>query len=154
MGEKDVEIHRAGLADLDDIAVLFNAYRVFYRQTDDLDLARAFIGERMERQDSVIFIARGDEGRALGFTQLYPSFSSVSAQAIWILNDLYIDDRVRSQGLGTQLLERARQWAIETGAKGVSLETERSNVGAQALYERLGYAQDSDHYFYFLATPP
>ncbi|HTO18783.1 MAG TPA: GNAT family N-acetyltransferase [Pseudomonas sp.] len=133
------------------VAPLFDQYRVFYRQPSDPALAQAFIAERVANRESVIFLALRD-GEPLGFTQLYPSFSSVSARRTWILNDLYVAPSCRGQGVGSALLERARAHALETGAKGLGLQTAVDNLNAQRLYEALGYRRSEGFYSYFLAV--
>jgi len=100
----------------------------------------------------VIFIAVADEdgGDALGFTQLYPSFSSVSLKRLWVLNDLFVGPNVRRGGVGRRLLDRAREWAIETGAKGLVLATAVDNGKARALYESCGWQRDDEFQHYHL----
>ncbi|WP_234400152.1 hypothetical protein [Shewanella marina] len=93
-----ITIIEASLNELIEIAPLFNEYRQFYQQADDLSLAVNFIRQRLEHHQSVILLARTAAGKPVGFTQLYPSFSSVSAQSIWILNDLYVSDNCRGLG--------------------------------------------------------
>jgi GNAT superfamily N-acetyltransferase len=145
-------IKRATVSDLDDAAPLFDAYRQFYGQRSDAPAARAFLDERLRRDESVIFLAlAGDDGgEALGFTQLYPSFSSVSLKRLWILNDLFVGPGVRRGGVGRRLLERAREWAIETEAKGLVLATAVTNSTAQALYESCGWRRDDEFQHYHL----
>lgn len=133
------------------VAPLFDQYRVFYRQLSDPALAQAFIAERVANRESVIFLALQD-GEPVGFTQLYPSFSSVSARRTWILNDLYVVPSCRGQGVGSALLERARAHAQATGAKGLGLQTAVDNLNAQRLYEALGYRREEGFYSYFLAV--
>jgi GNAT superfamily N-acetyltransferase len=133
------------------VAPLFDQYRVFYQQPSDPPLAHAFIAERVANRESVIFLALRD-GEPVGFTQLYPSFSSVSARRTWILNDLYVAPSCRGQGVGSALLERARAHALETGAKGLGLQTAVGNLNAQRLYEALGYRRSEGFYSYFLAV--
>jgi GNAT superfamily N-acetyltransferase len=143
-------VKRAAVADVDAVAPLFGAYRQFYGQRSDLAAARAFLDERLRREESVIFFAVADEqgNEALGFTQLYPAFSSVSVRRLWILNDLFVRPGVRRGGVGRRLLERAREWAIETDAKGLVLATAVSNAAARALYESCGWRRDDqfEHY--------
>ncbi|HJR13346.1 MAG TPA: GNAT family N-acetyltransferase [Rhodanobacteraceae bacterium] len=134
---------RATLDDIDALTALFDAYRVFYRQASDHATAHAFIEERLQRGESVIFIARDAAGEAMGFTQLYPAFSSVSARRIWILNDLFVASGARQRGVARQLMDRARAFAIEGGALRLVLETAEDNQPAQALYESLGYAREA-----------
>jgi len=145
-----MEIVKATLDELDLVTPLFDAYRVFYGQGSDLNIARDFIKARLESQESVIFLAVGSQGEALGFTQLYPSFSSVSAARTWILNDLYVTDSARKQGVATQLMNAAKKLATEGEVKGLALETAEDNVNAQKLYESLGYKKELGAYHYFL----
>jgi ribosomal protein S18 acetylase RimI-like enzyme len=142
---------RATLADLDAVASLFDAYRVFYRQASDVATARSFIEARLLRDESVIFLTRdAASGAASGFTQLYPAYSSVSARRIWILNDLFVAPEARKRGVARALMERARAFAVETGALRLVLETAEDNPAAQALYESLGYARESGERHYAL----
>lgn len=133
------------------VSPLFDAYRQFYGQLPDLAGARRFLAERLQRGESVIFAAV-EEGRALGFTQLYPSFSSVSMKPIWILNDLFVAEEARRRGVGTLLLRAARDHALRTGAARLALSTAVANTKAQALYERDGWRRDRVflHYEYEL----
>jgi ribosomal protein S18 acetylase RimI-like enzyme len=144
-------VSRATLGDLDSLATLFDGYRVFYKQRSDAALARAFIEERLQRGESVIFIARdGANGDALGFTQLYPMFSSVSARRIWVLNDLFVAPAVRKRGVARALMDCARDFAKEVNALRLILETAEDNRAAQALYESLGYVRESGERHYSL----
>lgn len=146
----DIRIVRAERKDLDDLVPLFDGYRQFYGQRSDLAAARAFLRERIERDESVIYLAYTEPGEAAGFTQLYPSFSSVSLKPLWILNDLYVRSDVRRGGVGRALLERARQHAIETAAKGLVLSTGVTNKAAQTLYESCGWQREDEFFQYHL----
>ena len=137
-------------ADLDALAALFDAYRVFYKQPSDLAGGRAFLAERFERGESVIFIAVDEDGRALGFTQLYPSFTSAGMKRIYILNDLFVAETGRRQGVGTALLEAAATFARESGAARLALSTAFDNLTAQSVYEAHGWTRDQDFYSYNL----
>ena len=145
-----IVIARAALGDLDDLVLLFDAYRGFYKASSDHAAARAFLTERIERDESVIFLAYATPHVPVGFTQLYPSFSSVSLKRVWILNDLFVRSDVRRGGVGRALLERARQHAVETGAKGLVLSTGVMNKPAQTLYESCGWLRDDEFFQYHL----
>jgi GNAT superfamily N-acetyltransferase len=148
-----VRVRRAGLEDLALLVPLYDGYRQFYRQPSDPELGERFLRERLSRGDSVIFLAE-DETGALGFTQLYPIFSSISAAPAWVLNDLFVSPAARRSGAGRALLERARQHGLETGARWLSLSTDRENREAQALYEKLGWVRDTEYYHYELPLSP
>lgn len=141
-------VRQASTSDIDLIAPLFDAYRVFYQQPSDLPLAKTFLRERLERQESILFFAIHENKQCLGFVQLYPSFSSVSAKRLWILNDLFVTEASRRTGVARLLMNRARQFAIDTQAKGLFLETAHDNIKGQALYESLGYKKNSEFYYF------
>jgi len=143
----DVRAVRAALDDLEALVPLFDAYRQFYAQPSDPEGARAFLSDRLKRGESVIFLAVA-EGTVVGFTQLYPSFSSVSMQRLWTLNDLFVTPDARTVGAGRVLLERAARWATETGAKGLTLATEVTNATAQRLYGACGWTRDEENLHY------
>lgn len=149
MPKQTMTIRQATLADVDTIAPLFDRYRQFYRQAPDLLLARAFIRERLALRESVIFLAENEDNEVIGFTQLYPSFSSVSASRIWVLNDLFVVEAARGQGAGKALLDAAKAHAKASGATRLDLSTAHDNP-AQKLYEAQGYLRDSTFYYYSL----
>ena len=142
-------ITRATHADLDAVVPLFDAYRQFYEQPSDPARARAFLGERLQRGETVILLARDGE-RAIGFTQLYPMFSSVRTGKLWILNDLYVDAQVRRSGAGRALLAAAADFARSDGAVGIVLETTRDNATARSLYRGAGW-EEADTQWYSLS---
>ncbi|MGF1679657.1 GNAT family N-acetyltransferase [Photobacterium minamisatsumaniensis] len=145
-----MEVVRVTQKELSAVVPLFDQYRVFYGQPSDLGLAHAFLEARISNDESVVLLAKNEQGIGIGFTQLYPSFSSVSVSTTLILNDLYVIEEVRGQGIGKQLLNSAKAYAVDVKAKGIGLETARDNLGAQKLYESLGYVKDTEYYSYFL----
>ena len=141
-----IEVHRANLDSLDELVPLFEGYRAFYEMPADAEGARAFLQQRLERDESVIFIATLD-GKPLGFTQLYPLFSSTRMARLYLLNDLFVHADARGTGLGAALLARAYQHACEEGACELMLETGNDNP-ARRLYERSGYEAITTRTFY------
>lgn len=141
---------RVAPSHLDKIASLFDAYRGFYGQPSNLTQSSDFIAERIARDESAIFLVEDDTGEALGFVQLYPTFSSIDAHRTWLLSDLFTTPAARGRGVGTLLMNTARTFALLTGAKGLVLETATDNLGAQRLYESLGYVRDTGYYTYCL----
>ena len=140
------EIRRATLADLDALAPLFDAYRRFYAQPGDLARARDFLQARLAAGESVVLLA-GRDGAAVGFTQLYPVFSSVRTARMWILNDLYVDAAARRGGVARALLAAAAEFARADGAAGLMLETGRDNAPARALYRAAGRLEDASQWY-------
>ncbi len=147
----ELAIRRAGPADAEAIAPLFDAYRQFYGRMTDPGLALSFLTERLERDESVVFMALAAD-EPVGFVQLYRSFDSVEAGSVWIVHDLFVSPDARCAGAGRALMEAARRLAEETGACGLSLATAADNRIAQNLYENLGYERDHRFFHYFLAV--
>ena len=144
-----MQISPAQESDLDALTRLFDLYRVFYRCEPDPDAARDFLGSRLETGDSCLLCAF-DEDEMVGFTQLYPSFSSTEMKRIWVLNDLFVDPSARRRGVGGELLRAAREFGRETGAAYLCLETQTTNLTAQSLYEKEGWIRDLEFYNYNL----
>lgn len=144
-------IRQATLADLGELAPLFDAYRQFYDQGSDLATARAFLLARFEHGQSTVFIAHDGE-QAIGFTQLYPSFSSVSLARTFILNDLFVDAAHRQRGVGSALMAAAKAHAQTLGAIRLTLSTARDNTVAQSTYAANGWQRDERFVVYHLAT--
>ncbi len=133
-----VAVRRATAADVDALAPLFDAYRVFYAQASDLAAARGFLDARLRNGESTVLIAT-HEGSMVGFTQLYPMFSSVRLARTWVLNDLFVASHARRCGIARALLAAAADFARDDGALRLELETTPGNAGAQALYRDRGW---------------
>ena len=144
------KIIEANIKHLDEVARLFNLYRIFYKQPDDLERAHQFIKGRMEMKESIIFVSNNADGTLSGFVQLYPSFCSVSTIPILILYDLFVDPNIRTKGIGRALMNKARQHAKENGFKRLELSTAKDNFIGQSLYESLGYEVDEEFLHYSL----
>ncbi|SDY40597.1 GNAT family N-acetyltransferase [Herbiconiux ginsengi] len=149
-------VRRATLDDLDAVAPLFDAYREFYGLPGDSGTsaaARAYLGDRMSRGESIVLVASADPGAAApfdGFTQLYPSFCSLELAPIFVLYDLFVHPDARGRGVATALLDAARQLGLDAGAARLELSTAHTNTSAQRLYESLGWMRDEEYLHYEL----
>jgi ribosomal protein S18 acetylase RimI-like enzyme len=140
-----MDIVRAKQEHISEVSSLFDLYRQFYECDADISLATKFITERINNDESVIFLAR-ENNKAVGFVQLYPSFCSVDAVKIYILYDLYVDEHYRKSGVGKQLMNKASEFAKQSGASRLDLLTAFSNKAGQHLYEKLGYKIVNDDF--------
>ena len=145
-----IEVRQAGIADLDALAPLFDAYRQFYKRPSDTQAAHEFLLQRFRHQQSVIFVAHDEEGQAIGFTQLYPLFSSLTLARTFVLYDLFVTPSARRSGAGRQLLQAAADYGRAVGAGALELSTATDNVPAQRLYESEGWVRDTAFYVYGL----
>lgn len=146
-----MSVTAVGVADLDALVPLFAGYLQFYQVPRSATEIHAFLLERLQRGDAQLFIARDEQGMAQGFTQLYPLQSSLALAPAWLLSDLFVLPSARLQGVGEALMNAARAYAEASGACGLQLETAKTNLAGQALYERLGYVRDELYLTYWLS---
>lgn len=142
-----MEIRKAQLTDLDQLAILFDLYRVFYKKEKDLSGATQFLHDRMVNKESEIFVAI-DEINFLGFVQLYPIFSSTRMKRLWLLNDLFVVAEYRGKGISLALIEKSKELCRSTNACGLLLETAKTNAVGNQLYPRAGFELEADSNFY------
>jgi GNAT superfamily N-acetyltransferase len=143
------EIFEAQSFDLKALVQLFDRYRQFYKQKSDIQAAKTFLAERIKLKDSVIYLAFDEDSNAIGFTQLYPLFSSVSMKKTWLLNDLFVEKSCRAKGVSKLLIESAKQLARDSKSKGLMLETEKTNSIGLKLYPSAGFELTEGSNFYF-----
>ena len=141
-------IRRATLVDLDRLVPLFDSYRQFYGQPSDLTTALQFLRDRLAREESVVLIAEDHDGAAIGFAQLYPTFSSILAAPMYLFSDLFVTPEARRRGVGTLLLKSVIETARAAGAARLELATAILNDPARRLYEKLGWKRDEEFYVY------
>ncbi len=144
----NINIRKATILDLDQVSKLFNDYRIWYRKPGDLDGAIAFIRGRLEKDQSVIFVAE-ESHNLLGFVQLYPLFSSVRMRPLWLLNDLYVKPEHRNRNIGKRLMDRCKEMCKRSNAAGIMLETEKSNDIGNYLYPKEGFHLETEFNTYF-----
>jgi len=117
-------ITQANNEHLEDLVPLFNDYRIFYKQESNEELASQFLKDRIKQNQSIIFLAYLNN-EAVGFTQLYPLFSSVSMKPMYLLNDLFVKSNYRGKGIGEALINKAKALCETQKNKGLALQTNR-----------------------------
>lgn len=134
-------VRQAVFADLPALAGLFDQYRQFQGRPGDVDAALAFLRARFDHGESVVFIAI-DGSAAIGFTQLYPAYSSVALARVFVLNDLFVQASGRRRGAATRLLAAAEAYAWSLGAARLTLNVAADNAAGQQLYAARGWQRD------------
>ena len=124
---------------IDDFAVLMDEYRVFYGNQSNISESKDYVSQLLKDGKVVFLMAVTAEENLIGFCTLFRSYSSVRAQEIFILNDLYVRENYRQFGFGTQLLDAAVTLAKKENVKVLNLVTAKDNVIAQNVYEKHGW---------------
>jgi GNAT superfamily N-acetyltransferase len=143
-----IQYSKATIDELNEMIILFNAYRLFYKKTEDLEATRDFLSERLIKGDSTIYVAHNELNEGVGFTQLYPLFSSTRMKRLWLLNDLFVRTENRGQGISIALIDLAKKLATDTNACGLMLETAKTNDIGNNLYTAQGFELDTDFNVY------
>jgi ribosomal protein S18 acetylase RimI-like enzyme len=143
-----MNIRRANIEDIPQLAALFDAYRVFYEKASDIEQAEFFLSERIHKNESVIFVAENEAHMLTGFVQLYPLFSSTRMKRFWLLNDLYVAPEQRGKGISVALIDAAKELCSISGSCGMMLETAKSNLIGNNLYPKTGFELDEAHNYY------
>ncbi len=148
-----MKIIQASMEHIEGLALLFDAYRVWYRKDSNIPSAKEFLKARLQNSESIVYLAIDEKnGGMVGFTQLYPLFSSTRMKPLWLLNDLFVQPDYRGQGISKLLIDRCKELARTTEAAGLMLETEKSNTIGNQLYAATDFELESDVNFYFWKT--
>jgi len=147
-----IHIREASGDDLPALGRLFDEYRQFYRLPSDLDKANAYLKARLASHESMVLVAADDAQGLVGFTQLYPTWCSLLAGPVYVLYDLYVAPQARRRGVGRALIHAATERGRHDRKLRMSLSTAKTNLGAQSLYESLGWERDEEFYVYNLNT--
>ena len=144
-----MKIIQAELTQLTEVIDLFDAYRVWYGKESNKEMAREFLTERIKNRESIIYACENDEGKIIGFTQLYPIFSSTRMKRMWLLNDLFVDPGFRGHGISKILINQAKDLCKSTQACGVLLETETNNEIGNSLYHSIGFELEENNFYFW-----
>lgn len=139
---------KIAIIDIKKVSILFDNYRIFYENESDLEGSEKFIFERIQNKDSEIFVVENNQNDLVGFVQLYPIFSSTRMKRLWLLNDLFVDENYRNQGVSVLLINEAKNFCKETNSCGLILETAKSNEVGNRLYPKTGFSLDIEHNYY------
>jgi GNAT superfamily N-acetyltransferase len=134
-----------GPHDLDDLLPLVRSYCDFYKvsPTDEdlLALSRALIAD--PEREGVQLIARGSDGRAIGFATIFWSWSTSDASRLGVMNDLFVSEDSRGTGAAEALIGACQEECASRGIKRLSWQTAPDNARAQAVYDRIGGTREN-----------
>jgi ribosomal protein S18 acetylase RimI-like enzyme len=134
---------------LDKLVTLFEEYRLFGGFEPSPKATKTFLKRLIVNKESVIFIAiDSTTDNVMGFVNLYPSYSSLALQRLWILNDLGVSSDFRGKGVSKALILQVQQFAKETNAIRIELKTECTNTTALNLYKSMNFTIDKDNVYY------
>jgi GNAT superfamily N-acetyltransferase len=135
-----VTIERVHEHNLDELLPLMRGYCDFYEVSPSdealLTLSRALLAD--PKREGVQFLARDENGRAIGFATVYWSWATTSAERIGVMNDLYVAPEGRGSGAAEGLIEACRAECADHGAGKLTWQTALDNERARKVYDRVG----------------
>ena len=129
--------------------VLAQGYKTFY-ETSLPDAAYQQTWRRIQDGDGIFAWCARRDGRLLGITHYLFHPSAWSAEVCY-LQDLFVAEAARGQGVAQALIERVAQAARERGAPRLYWLTHQTNACARRLYDRLGQHQGFIRYDFPMA---
>jgi GNAT superfamily N-acetyltransferase len=147
-------VHVVTERDLPELMPLIRAYLDFYEvnppEESMLALSRSLLAD--PDLEGVQFIARGDDGLAIGFASLFWTWATTRGGRLGVMNDLFVAPEARGSGAAEALIDACRERCVQRGAVALEWQTAVDNHRAQALYDRVG-GQRSDRWLdYTLPT--
>jgi GNAT superfamily N-acetyltransferase len=142
--------------DLPDLLPLMRGYCDFYEvaPADEalLAMSRVLI-EDPERQ-GLQLIARDDDGQAVGFATIFWTWSTLSADRLGVMNDLFVSQDARGGGVADALIAACADQCRDRGVPDLAWQTAKTNARAQVVYERVGATRDDRWLDYSLSVAP
>lgn len=146
----EVEIAPIAVEEFEQLLPLIAAYQRFYEVEEiDEERNRTFFRRFLAPSEDGLLLGARSEGRLVGYACLYWHFSSLEACECVLMNDLFVDESVRGQGVGRALIEATAEVARERGVPFVEWSTAPDNHTAQRLYDSTS-AERSEWFSYEL----
>jgi GNAT superfamily N-acetyltransferase len=146
----EIEIAPIAAEEFEELLPLIAAYQRFYEVEEiDEERNRAFFRRFLAPSEDGLLLGARSDGRLVGYACLYWHFSSLEAVEAVLMNDLYVEESTRGQGVGRALIEASAEVARERGTPIVEWSTAPDNRTAQRLYDSTG-AERSEWFSYEL----
>lgn len=101
---------------------------------EKLDRLQAML---LQGDNGIQFVAEED-GAYQGFATLYFTYSTLRADRITTMNDLYVREAYRGSGVAEALFKACEAFTREHGFAMMQWETAKDNSRAQRFYEKMG----------------
>lgn len=140
-GRVAAEVEIAPIADeeFEGLLPLIAAYQRFYEVEEiDEERNRTFFRRFLAPSEDGLLLGARRGGLLLGYACLYWHFSSLEAVESVLMNDLYVIEEARGEGVGRTLIEATAEVARERGVPYIEWATAPDNHTAQGLYDSTG----------------
>ncbi len=134
-----VRIEPISARQLEKLLPMIAAYQRFYEVEEiDGERNRAFFSRFLAPSDDGMLLGAWRGEVPVGYACLYWHFTSLVPAETVLMNDLYVAEAHRGEGIGRALIEASVQVARERGAHHIEWATAPDNKAAQRLYDKTG----------------
>ena len=93
------------------------------------------------------------DGIAVGLLAFVQVYSVAVCQDTFFIQDIFVSERWRGEGVGRQMMDALARLAAERGVEQIDWTADPWNDRARRFYDRLGPLQRADKVFYRMAGP-
>lgn len=135
-------IRQATSTDVDALTTIMNEYiGDFYQKPKPaVEKLHHLIHTLLELQLGVQFVVE-QNNQTVGFATLYFSFSSIKAEKVTIMNDLYLQEHLRDTEVEVQLFEHCHKYTQDHGFAHMSWVAAPHNTRAHRFFDQMGCTQ-------------
>ncbi len=106
--------------------------------TPDFAVQSAGLALLLERETARIFVAEIN-GEVVGMSTVQIIVSTAKGCEVGSVEDVVVDVSHRGKGIGSSLLRRIEEWAVQRGLARLQLQADRDNHPALGFYRRQGW---------------
>lgn len=143
---KSIQIINLSDADYNAWLRLWQSYLNFYETTLPISTIEQTWQSLLDKNVAIYGFGAWSDDRLTGITHVVLHPNTWNTTECCYLDDLYVDDAIRGQGVGRKLIEHVYNFASDKGCNRVYWVTQENNTPARALYDTLATQTDMVQY--------
>ncbi|MBD0379940.1 GNAT family N-acetyltransferase [Paenibacillus sedimenti] len=135
-------IRNASADDVNRLTELMYEYVVGFYQNPwpSTEKIQQLIHTLLEKEKGIQFVAELD-GKLVGFATLYFTFSTMKANEVTIMNDLFVIEPFRDTDVESRLFLQCQSYSRDHGYAHMTWITAPGNIRAQHFFDKMGGVQ-------------
>lgn len=150
--KRKLNIYQVGKKDVELLYTLINEMALYEKRPQDMTGSVELLTYWLfERSIAKAFIA-ACEGKTVGYAIYYPVFGSFSSLGRVHLEDIYIRQEFRGQGLGKEFFAFIAGKVLEEGYAGLEWNCLSWNSAAIGFYDHIGACRELGRDYFFFSS--
>ena len=146
MKNSSIKITSLSNADYDFWLILWQNYLTFYETSLPMSTTDATWHNLLDSNVPIYGFGAWQDGTLVGITHVVLHPSTWTSNGCCYLQDLYVSESIRGQGLGRVLIEQVYEFANEQNCNRVYWTTQEANTTARKLYDVIATQTDMVQY--------